>query len=69
MVALAIVNPIEYVSDEKWEDYAIFTQRLKIPGGWLYRYGVRGHDGPMVFVPDAYNHQFPSNRSDPIREF
>lgn len=66
MVALAIGNPIEYVSDEKWEDYAIFTQRLKIPGGWLYRYGVRGYDGPMVFVPTT---AYPSNRSDPIREF
>lgn len=68
MVALAIGNPIEYVSDEKWEDYAIFTQRLKIPGGWLYRYGMQGN-GSIVFVPDAHNHQFPSNRSDPIREF
>lgn len=43
-------------SDHKWEQIDKFTDRMKVPGGWIYRYissrfstdaGVA-----MVFVPE-----------------
>lgn len=38
---------------EKWELVADLTHRLKVPGGWLYRYHV-AWDQPtfMIFVPE-----------------
>lgn len=32
--------------------YVPSTYRMKVPGGWLYRYGGT-NDSTMVFVPEA----------------
>jgi hypothetical protein len=34
----------------QWEEGPMLTWRLKVPGGWLYRYG---NSGAMAFVPEA----------------
>lgn len=48
-------------SIEKWETVAgddrdcSYTQRLKVPGGWLYRHGFRDREGgSMCFVPEPF---------------
>jgi hypothetical protein len=46
------------VTDHDWEPVNDDTQRLAVPGGWLYRTWIIDDDGApfaVAFVPDA-NH-------------
>lgn len=40
----------------QWETVANFTERMQVPGGWLYKYergmGERGGYVTMTFVPE-----------------
>jgi len=36
---------------EKWEKVDSYTERLEVPGGWLYRYTKFSVHQPMCFVP------------------
>lgn len=36
---------------DKWEIVTDYTYRLKVPGGWLYRYSFTS-DAVMIFVAD-----------------
>ncbi|TCV62320.1 hypothetical protein [Neorhizobium sp. S3-V5DH] len=45
------------MSLHRWEvvespGYGAATYRMKVPGGWLYRYGNE-RDSSLVFVPEA----------------
>ena len=42
------------VKKEEWVLVSTNTYRLKVPGGWVYRYGFYDN-GAMVFVSDP-NH-------------
>lgn len=39
------------MATRKWEEVAYETWRLKVPGGWLYRYREFGNP-TMAFVPE-----------------
>ncbi len=44
--------------------YEDVTYRMRIPGGWLYRYGVQSDKATIVFVPlaaDRDDRRFPSD--------
>lgn len=55
------VNPAPNMGRDKWQRVTEYTYRLKVPGGWLYRYDCIGSYGSMegnlvstgmVFVPE-----------------
>lgn len=43
------VPPIE-LEPEKWEAVSDLTSRLRVPGGWIYRYASLSGVG-LAFVP------------------
>ena len=47
----------EMVNDTTLEGVAEFTERMRVPGGWIYRVSVYEKDTctstAMTFVPDA----------------
>lgn len=60
------VNPAPDMGKNKWQRVTEATYRLKVPGGWLYRYDCFGSYGQMegnlvnvgmVFVPEQPNVQ------------
>lgn len=38
------------MNDKQWEEVATHTYRLKVEGGWLYRYSSADSSCTMVFV-------------------
>jgi hypothetical protein len=40
-----------WLPESKWEDVTWGLERVKVPGGWLYKHSHRS-DSALTFVPD-----------------
>lgn len=48
----------------QWEDIASYTERLKVPGGWIVMYAKTGHANSMVFIKDEIHLWSPKHDDD-----
>lgn len=45
------VTAAKFADKPAWEEVTWWTERLEVPGGWIYRTGVRDW-ASLVFVPN-----------------
>lgn len=53
----------------EWEGIASYTERLKVPGGWIVMYAKTGHSNSMVFIKDEIHIWSPKHDDDEYDEY